>query len=92
MRNEQLTAPPAAIHVSAPAPLMSRDEANDVSRAAGESLSAILENLQSEAVELMRRAADIQAAWAEHDWAWLADAGVISRRMEAALIAADAAF
>ncbi len=71
---------------------MTRDEANDVSREAGEKLMEVIENLQSEAAELMRRAADIQDAWGEHDWAWLADAGVITRRMEAALIAADEAF
>ena len=61
------------------------EEANEVSAVVGEQITSALDNLRADAAETMRRLADIQAAWAERDWAWLADAGVLSHRLASEL-------
>lgn len=88
MHTDTLPPPPAVIHV----PTMTREEANETSREAGEAIASVLASLRADAAETLRRCADIQAAWAEHDWTWLAETGVISRRVEADLIAIDLEF
>jgi hypothetical protein len=65
------------------------ETADELGAIVGERLATASANLREEAADLMHRLADLQAAWAERDWLWLADAGFLSKRLAAELVQAE---
>lgn len=57
----------------------------------GERIRDAIRYLRDEAHDLRRRADDIEAAWGEHDYAFLRDAGVITATQYADVMAEAAA-